>query len=263
MTVKIHPTAIVDSNAIIGENCEIGAYAVIGPKVVLGANCWIGNHTNITGNTNIGDNSRIFHFASIGEAPQDKKYNGEDTKLIIGKNNTIREFCTLNTGTVQGNGQTVIGDDNWIMAYVHIAHDCIVGNSTILANNVTLAGHVIVNDFAIVGGLSPVHQFVVIGAHSMIGGQTAISQDVPPYIMASSSSTGPRAEPKGVNAEGLRRRGFTSTQIDNIKEAYKILYRNGLSYSEAKSTIEEMAKEHNELKLFSEFFTKSQRGIVR
>jgi UDP-N-acetylglucosamine acyltransferase len=263
MTTKIHPTAIVDKNAIIGEGSEIGAYAVIGPKVTLGNNCWIGNHANITGNTTIGENSKIYHFASVGESPQDKKYNGEDTKLLIGKNNTIREFCTINTGTVQGNNQTVIGDNNWIMAYVHIAHDCIVGDNTILANNVTLAGHVIVGDWAIIGGLSPVHQFTIIGAHTMVGGQTAISQDVPPYIMASSSSTGPRAEPKGVNAEGLRRRGFTAAQIDNIKYAYKLLYRNGLSYSEAKSTIEEMSKEHSELKLFCAFFKASTRGIVR
>ena len=134
MTVKIHPTAIVDSNAVLGDGCEVGAYSIIGPKVVLGENCWIGNHVNLTGNTNIGSGTKIYHFASIGEAPQDKKYQGEDTRLIIGSNNTIREYCTLNTGTVQGNGETVIGDNNWIMAYVHIAHDCIVGNNIIFAN---------------------------------------------------------------------------------------------------------------------------------
>lgn len=263
MATKIHPTAIVDSSAVIGEGTEIGAYSIIGPKVILGKDCWIGNHVNITGNTQIGDKCKIYHFASIGEAPQDKKYQGEDTKLIIGNNNTIREYCTLNTGTVQGNGETVIGDNNWIMAYVHIAHDCIVGNNTILANGVTLAGHVTIKDWAILGGLCPVHQFCVIGEHTMIGGQTAVAQDVPPYVMASSSSGGIRAEPKGINAEGLKRRGFTTEQIDNIKQAYKILYRNGLAYSEAKGIIEDMAQENPELKLFSNFFSQSTRGIIR
>lgn len=263
MTYKIHPTAIIDKDATIGEGCEIGAYSVIGPKVVLGKDCFISNHVSITGNTTIGDGSKIYPFASIGEAPQDKKYNGEDTKLIIGKNNTIRECCTINTGTLQGNNQTVLGDNNWIMAYVHIAHDCIVGDNVILANNVTLAGHVTIKDWSIIGGLSAVHQFCIIGEHTMVGGMTAVSQDVPPYIMASANSSGSRAEPKGINSEGLRRRGFTSQQIDNIKHAYKILYRNGLSYAEAKSTIEEMSNENSELKLFIEFFQQSQRGIIR
>ncbi len=259
MTIKIHPTAIVDSNAIIGAGTEVGAYSIIGPKVVLGENCWIGNHVNLTGNTTFGSNCKVYHFASIGEAPQDKKYQGEDTKLIIGKNNTIREYCTLNTGTIQGNGQTVVGDNNWIMAYVHIAHDCIVGNNTILANGVTLAGHVTVKDWVIIGGLSPVHQFCVIGEHAMIGGQTGVSQDVPPYTMCS----GYRAEPKGINSEGLKRRGFNTAQIENIKQAYKILYRNGLSYSEAKTFIEDMADESPELKLYVTFFNESTRGIIR
>ena len=263
MTIKIHPTAIVDSNATLGAGTEIGAYSIIGPKVVLGENCWVGNHVNITGNTNIGKNSKIYHFASIGEAPQDKKYAGEDTKLTIGENNTIREYCTLNTGTVQGNGQTVIGNNNWIMAYVHIAHDCIVGDNTILANGVTLAGHVTVKDWVIIGGVSPVHQFCVIGEHAMVGGQTGVAQDIPPYVMASSGAGGIRAEPKGVNSEGLKRRGFTAAQIENIKQAYKILYRNGLSYSEAKDIIEQMAEEHKELKPFVTFFATSTRGIVR
>lgn len=259
MTIKIHPTAIVDSNAVLGAGTEVGAYSIIGPKVVLGENCWIGNHVNLTGNTTFGANCKVYHFASIGEAPQDKKYQGEDTKLIIGNNNTIREYCTLNTGTVQGNGQTIVGDNNWIMAYVHIAHDCIVGNNTILANGVTLAGHVTVKDWVIIGGLSPVHQFCVIGEHAMVGGQTGVSQDVPPYTMCS----GYRAEPKGINSEGLKRRGFNAAQIENIKQAYKILYRNGLSYSEAKTFIEDMADESPELKLYVTFFNESTRGIIR
>lgn len=263
MTTKIHATAIIEDGAVIGDGTEIGAYSVIGSQVVLGKNCWVGNHVNITGNTNIGDDNKIYHFASIGEAPQDKKYQGEDTTLIIGRGNTIREYCTLNTGTIQGNGETVIGDNNWIMAYVHIAHDCIVGNNVILANGVTLAGHVTIKDWAILGGLSPVHQFCVIGEHTMIGGQTAVAQDVPPYVMASSGANSVRAEPKSINAEGLKRRGFTTEQIENIKHAYKVLYRNGLSYSEAKGIIEEMANDSPELKLFTNFFAQSTRGIVR
>lgn len=263
MAVKIHPTAIVDSNAKLGDGTEVGAYSIIGPKVVLGENCWIGNHVNVTGNTTIGNNCKIYHFASIGECPQDKKYAGEDTKLIIGNNNTIREYCSFNPGTIQGHGQTVVGDNNWIMAYVHIAHDCIVGNNTILANGVTLAGHVTIKDWAILGGLCPVHQFCVIGEHVMIGGQTGVAQDIPPYVMASSGTGGIRAEPKGVNTEGLKRRGFTVEQIDNIKQAYKMLYRNGLSYSEAKDFIEQLAEEHKELKPFVTFFAESTRGIIR
>jgi UDP-N-acetylglucosamine acyltransferase len=259
MAVKIHPTAIVDSTAVLGEGTEIGAYSIVGPKVVLAENCWIGNHVNLTGNTTIGKNTKIYHFASIGEAPQDKKYKGEDTKLIIGENNTIREYCTFNPGTVQGNGVTTIGDNNWIMAYAHIAHDCVVGNNTIFANGVTLAGHVTVKDWAILGGLSPIHQFCVIGEHAMLGGQSAVAQDIPPYTLAS----GFRAEPKGVNVEGLKRRGFSLDQIENIKHAYKMLYRNGLSYSEAKSYIEEMAHEHPELDVFVKFFAESTRGIIR
>jgi UDP-N-acetylglucosamine acyltransferase len=259
MAVKIHPTAIVDSNAVLGDGTEIGAYSIIGPKVVLGENCWVGNHVNLTGNTVIGNHSKIYHFASIGEAPQDKKYAGEDTQLIIGEHNTIREYCSFNPGTVTGGGITSIGNHNWIMAYVHVAHDCHVGNNTILANGVTLAGHVTVKDWAILGGLSPVHQFCIIGEHSMIAGQTAVAQDVPPYTMAS----GYRAEPKGINIEGLKRRGFSLEQIENIKQAYKILYRNGLSYNEAKTYINEMAQGNSELAVFVEFFNASTRGIIR
>ena len=259
MAVKIHPTAIVDSNAVLGDGTEIGAYSIIGPKVVLGENCWIGNHVNLTGKTTIGKNNKIYHFSSIGEAPQDKKYNAEETELIIGENNTIREYCTFNTGTVQGNAKTIIGNNNWVMAYVHIGHDCILGNNTTLANGVTLGGHVIVKDWAILGGLSPVHQFCVIGEHVMLGGQSAVAQDIPPYTLAS----GFRAEPKGVNVEGLKRRGFSVSQIENIKHAYKLLYRNGLSYSEAKSFIEEMAQGNSELKVFVEFFNESTRGVIR
>jgi UDP-N-acetylglucosamine acyltransferase len=259
MSLKIHPSAIVDKNAVLGTGVEIGAYSIIGPKVVIGDNCWIGNHANLTGNTTIGENSKIYHYASIGEAPQDKKYNGEDTRLVIGNNNTIREYCTLNTGTAQDRGVTTIGHNNWIMAYVHIAHDCIVGDNTIFANGVTLAGHVTVKNWAILGGLSPIHQYCIIGEHTMVGGQSSVAQDIPPYTLAS----GFHASPRGINVEGLKRRGFSIEQIDNIKQAYKILYRNGLSYNEAREIITEMADEHHELKPFVEFFKQSTRGIIR
>jgi UDP-N-acetylglucosamine acyltransferase len=259
MAINIHPTAIVDKNAIIHDDVTIGAYSVIGPNVEIGANSQILHHVSITGYTTIGCANKIYQFASIGEAPQDKKYKNEPTKLIIGDNNTIREFCTLNTGTVQGGSLTQIGNNNWLMAYVHIAHDCIVGNNTIFANSVALAGHVIVKDWVILGGAAAVHQFCIIGEHSMMAAMTGISQDVPPYVMA----FGYRAEPKGINAEGLKRRGFSIEQIDNIKQAYKILYRNGLSYNDAKVYISELAEEHSELKIFVEFFANSTRGIIR
>lgn len=259
MGQKIHPTAIVDKNAVLHDGVEIGAYAIIGPDVVIGENSIIGNHTVVSGATTIGKNNHIFQFASVGEAPQDKKYKGEKTKLIIGDNNTFREFVTLNTGTVQGTGETVIGNNNWIMAYCHVAHDCIVGDNVIFSNSVALGGHVTIRDWAILGGYSIVHQFTLIGEHSMTAGATGVSQDVPPYVMA----FGYRAEPKGINSEGLKRRGFSVTQIENIKNAYKILYRNGLSYSEARQYITELANEQEELKLFVTFFEQSTRGIIR
>lgn len=259
MTVKIHPTAIVDKAAVIHEDVEIGAYAIIGANVVLGSGTKVGNHTCISGHTTIGKNNNIFQLASIGEIPQDKKYNNEPTCLEIGDNNTIREFCTIHTGTVGGSGVTKIGDDNWIMAYSHIAHDCIVGSHTIFSNNATLAGHVVVKDWAILAGHAVVHQFCIIGEHSMVGGNSGIVQDLPPYVVAFGHS----AEPKGVNVEGLKRRGFTSKQIENIKNAYKILYRNGFTYNEAKACIVDLAETQPELNVFIEFFNQSTRGIIR
>lgn len=259
MAVNIHPTAIVDKNAILNDGVSIGAYAMIGANVEIGENTIIEHHTSVVGHTKIGKNNKIFQFSSIGEAPQDKKYNNEPTQLIIGDNNTIREFCTLNTGTVQGGGVTSVGDNNWIMAYVHVAHDCIVGNNTIFANNAALAGHVTVKDWVILGGVASVHQFCILGEHSMVAAITGVTQDVPPYVMAA----GYRAEPKGVNIEGLRRRNFSATQIENIKTAYKLLYRTGLPLSEAKEQIFELAKENKELELFVKFFNMSTRGIVR
>lgn len=259
MSVKIHPTAIIEDGARLHENVTVGAYAVIGANVEIGEGSIIGHHSSIMGHTKLGKRNHIYQFASIGEAPQDKKYNREPTRLEIGDDNTIREFCTFNTGTVQGTGVTLIGNNNWIMAYSHIAHDCVVGNNTIFANSVALGGHVVVKDWVILGGHSVVHQFCIIGEHAMIAGTTAVAQDVPPYIMAS----GYRAEPKGINSEGLKRRNFSATQIENIKHAYKTLYRNGLSYSDARLYIMDLSKSHPELDVFNQFFEMSTRGIIR
>ncbi len=256
---KIHSTALVDHNAQLHESVEVGPYAIIGPDVVIGENTIIGNHASIKGNTIIGKNNKIFQFAVLGEDPQDKKYNGEPTKLLIGDNNVIREFSTIHKGTSNGTGITVVGNNNMFLAYTHIAHDCIVGNNTIFANSVALGGHVHIKDWVILGAYTIIHQFIVIGEHAMTSGATGVAQDVPPYTMA----FGYRAEPKGINTEGLRRRGFTATQIENVKNAYKMLYRNGLSYNEAKDFITELADEQKELQVYVDFFSESNRGIIR
>ena len=256
---KIHATAIVDKNAQLHDSVEVGAYSIIGANVVIGENTVVSNHVGIKGHTTIGKNNSIYQFASIGEAPQDKKYRGEQTKLIIGDDNIIREFSTLHLGTTTGTGVTKIGNNNMFMAYSHIAHDCVVGNNTIFANSVALGGHVHVKDWAILGAYSLAHQFTIIGEHSMTAGATGVAQDVPPYVMA----FGYRAEPKGINVEGLKRRGFSTHQIENIKHAYKILFRNGLSYNEAKGYITELALEQKELQVFVDFFEQSTRGIIR
>lgn len=255
----IHPTAIVHPAARIGRNVRIGAYSLIGEHVEIGDDCDIGPHVVITGHTRIGKGNRIFQFASLGEVPQDKKYAGEPTRLEIGNGNTIREFCTFNSGTVQGLGVTRIGDDNWIMAYVHIAHDCVVGNHTVFANNASLAGHVTVGDYAILGGFTGVHQFCRIGAHVMTGIASVVRQDVPPYVTVS----GNPAMPHGINSEGLRRRGFDATAISAIKRAYRLLYRTGLSLAEARAAIAAEAEAHPELTLLAEFLAVSGRGIIR
>lgn len=263
----IHPTAIVNPKAEIAEGVEIGPYAVIGPNVKIGAKTQIGAHTVVEGCTTIGQENKIGHFASVGGAPQDMKYRGEPTQLIIGDRNMIREFTTLHTGTIQDQGITKIGNDNWIMAYVHIAHDCVVGNNTIFSNNAQIAGHVHVDDHAILGGMSGVHQFVRIGEHSMIGGASKLVQDLPPYVIAS----GPIAEPHGLNAEGLKRRGFNPETITALKQAYKLLYKEGLSFEDAKKAIASLAdqKQSSEaqtaekLRIFHDFIAASQRGIAR
>jgi UDP-N-acetylglucosamine acyltransferase len=256
---SIHPTAIVDSDARIASDVEIGPYAVIGRDVAIGAGSRIGPHTVVVGHTRLGTNNTISQFASIGDAPQDKKYGGEPTQLEIGNNNTIREFCTINRGTVQDAGVTRIGDDNWIMAYVHVAHDCQIGSRTIFANNAQLAGHVHVGNDAILGGFTVVHQRVRIGAHSISGMGTILLQDVPPYVKVS----GNPARPYGINVEGLRRRGFSAGDIAALKRAYKTVYRSGLPLEEALRELQSQASSCAAVTLLIDFLSEPNRGILR
>ncbi|OQA34920.1 MAG: Acyl-(acyl-carrier-protein)--UDP-N-acetylglucosamine O-acyltransferase [Betaproteobacteria bacterium ADurb.Bin341] len=255
----IHPTAIVDPAARIGANVSIGAYSIIGPQIEIGDNTWVGPHVVITGHTRIGRENRIYQFSSLGEVPQDKKYAGEDTRLEIGDRNTIREYCTFNLGTAQDAGVTRLGHDNWIMAYVHIAHDCQVGNHTTFANNAQLAGHVHIEDWAILGGYTGVHQFCRIGAHVMTAVGTVVLQDIPPYLMAAGNT----AQPYGINVEGLKRRGFTSESIAALKRAYRAIYKSGLMLEEAKAKLVEEAKNAPDVQLFVDFLESSKRGIIR
>jgi len=255
----IHPTAIVDPGAKIGANVSIGPYSIIGPAVEIGDNTEIGPHVVIKGHTRIGRDNRIYQFASLGEVPQDKKYAGEDTRLEIGDRNTIREFCTFNLGTVQDAGATRIGNDNWIMAYVHIAHDCQVGNHTTFANNAQLAGHVHIEDWAILGGYTGVHQFCRVGAHVMTAVGTVVLQDIPPYLMAAGNT----AQPYGINVEGLKRRGFSAAAITALKRAYRTLYKSGLMLEEAKVKLAEEAATQPDVQLFVDFLNISKRGIIR
>lgn len=255
---KIHPSAIIDPAAEIDDDVRIGPYSVIGPQVRIGAGCEIGPHVVITGRTSIGRNNRLFQFSSIGDEPQDKKYQGEDTELIIGDNNTIREQCTLNRGTVQGGGKTIIGNDNWLMACVHIAHDCVVGNNTVFANNSALAGHVIVEDWAILSGYTLVHQFCTIGRHSLLSFGSHINRSVPPYVMVSSD----KSRPRGINSEGLRRRGFSAEQIQRLRQAYRVLYRTGLSLEEAQLKLSELAAEGDEVQAMVDFLAQTERGFL-
>jgi UDP-N-acetylglucosamine acyltransferase len=254
---QIHPTSIVDPRAKLGTNVSIGAFTVVDGDVQIGDNTSIGHHCVVTGHTSIGQDNRIYHSVSIGEANQDKKYRGEPTRLVIGDRNTIREFCSLNRGTVQDKGVTTIGNDNWLMAYVHVAHDCLVGSHTTIANCTQLAGHVQVGDWATLGGFTGVHQFVKIGAHVMCGVSSVVLMDIPPYVTCGGN---PLAA-AGINSEGLKRRGYEPEQIANIKRAYKTLYRSGLTLAEAKA---ELAKETSvEVSLLSAFLAESTRGIVR
>ena len=257
--MKIHPTAIIDPGARLARDVEIGPSAVIGGNVEIGAGCRIGAHTVISGHTRLGENNRIYQFVSLGEAPQDKKYNGEPTRLEIGSHNTIREFCTLNRGTAQDVGVTRIGDHNWIMAYSHVAHDCHVGSHTVFANNAQLAGHVHVGDFAILGGFTSVHQFCSIGAHTITGLGSVVLQDIPPYVRAAGNS----ARPYGINAEGLRRRGFAAETIAALKRAYRTLYRSGLGLAEAIGQLERQRVHCPEIEPLLQFIAASSRGIIR
>jgi len=259
MAARIHVQAIVDPSARLADGVVVGPFAVIGPEVEIGEGSSIGPHVVIEGRVRIGRRNRVFQFASIGAAPQDKKYKGEPTSVEIGDDNTIREYVTINRGTAQDVGVTRIGNENWIMAYVHFAHDVQVGNKTIFANCTQLAGHVTVEDWVIFGATTLVHQFVRIGAHAFTGMGSFISQDVPPYVMAA----GHMASPYGINSEGLRRRGFTAQTIQSIKRAYRTLYRSGLSLEDARRELEAQSAACPELGLLTEFLAKSTRGIIR
>jgi len=260
---RIHPTALVASGAELDSEVDIGPYAVIGPHVVIGAGTSIGAHCVIDGRTTLGQHNRIFPFNSIGAVPQDKKYAGEPTELIIGDRNTVREFCTFNLGVPGAGGVTRVGHDNWIMAYTHIAHDCRVDNHTTLANNTTLAGHVHLADWVTVGGLTGIHQFVSVGAHAMVGFSSAVSQDVPPFMLVDGNPLAVR----GFNTVGLKRRGFSAERLLAVKRMHKLLYRQGLTLEQAREQIALLAQELPEaaadVALMGEFLAASSRGIAR
>lgn len=255
----IHQTALIDPSAKIADDVSIGAYSIIGANVEIASGTEIASHVVINGPTKIGRNNRIFQFSSIGEEPQDKKYHGEPTLLEIGDNNLIRESVTINRGTVQGGGITKVGSNNWIMAYVHIAHDCIIGDDNIFANNASLAGHVVVDQQVILGGFTLVSQFNHLGSHCFSAMGSVISRNVPPYVLVS----GHMAEPVGINVEGLRRRSFTDTQIRNIRQAYKLVYRSGLRMEQARDRLQDIQQEAAELDIFIDFLDKQQGGIIR
>ena len=255
----VHATAIVSKSASVADDATVGAYTIIGDDVVIGSGTRIDSHVVVNGPTVIGRDNHIYQFASVGDDPQDKKYAGEPTTLTIGDRNTIREFCTISRGTVQGDGETTMGDDNWIMAYVHIAHDCHIGSNTIFANNATLAGHVHIGDWVILAGFSVAHQFCRIGAHAFLGMYSGVSRDVPPYTMV----FGTPGVPRGINSEGLKRRDFDTQQIRNIKEAYRTIYRKGLKLDAAIEQLEQRVSDQPELAILLESLRSSERGIVR
>ncbi|WP_354624138.1 acyl-ACP--UDP-N-acetylglucosamine O-acyltransferase [Psychromonas sp. MME2] len=258
-TALIHPTAIIHENAIIGKNVQIGPYSIIGDRVEIGDDCWIAPHVVVKGPTKMGKGNKIFQFASVGEDCQDLKYNGEETFLEIGDNNVFRESCTIHRGTAQDQGTTRIGNNNLLMAYVHVAHDCILGDNIILSNNATLAGHTKLANNVIIGGLSALHQFTRVGEYAMIGGCSAVNKDIPPYFMAS----GNYVQAQGINSVGLKRRGFSSAAIMEIKRAYKLLCRQGLTLEQAKIEIAAKLDSCPELKVLYDFICAESRGIVR
>ncbi len=261
---RIHPSAVVDPLASLDEDVEVGAFSVIGPSVRVGSGTVIGSHVVIDGHTEIGRNNRFHPFASIGGPPQDKKYRGEPTSLVIGDGNTFRESVTVNRGTVQDAAVTRIGSDNWVMAYVHIAHDCQVGDHTIFANSTNLAGHVHVGDWAILGGCTQVHQFCKVGAHAMTGAGTVVLHDIPPFVMTAGNS----ASAHGLNSEGLKRRGFDAARLQVLRNAYKLLYKSGLTFDEARLALQNLARDSDnasaaDLAMLNEFLSRVSRGIVR
>ena len=255
----IDSRAVIDPTAKIADGVSIGAFSVIGAGVEIGADCEIGPHVVISGPTVIGKGNKIQSFSSIGCTPQDKKYAGEPTTLEIGDNNTIRELCTFSRGSMQGGGVTRIGSNNWIMACVHIAHDCILGDNIIMANNASLAGHVTVGDFAILSGYSLIHQFCDVGEHSFTSFASHVNQSIPPYVTVS----GEKARAKGVNTEGLKRRGYSPEQIQQVRRAYKVLYRSGLRLEEARVQLEEMAEDHEEIRPWIEFLDTTEKSFIR
>ena len=260
---RVHPSALVDPRADLADDVEVGPYAVVGPQVRIGAGTSIGAHAVLSGRTTIGRSNRIFPHAALGGIPQDKKYAGEDTELVLGDGNTIREFCTFNTGTAQGGGVTRIGSDNWVMAYAHVAHDCRVGDHCVVANAVTLGGHVEIGDWVILGGLTGIHQFVRVGSHAMAGGGTVLLQDLPPFVICN----GNPASAHGLNSEGLKRRGFATEAIATLRRAYKAIYKEGLTAAQSCERLAQMAEEDPEsagdLQALAEFIRSSARGIVR
>lgn len=255
----IDPRAIVSPEAQLAPDVEVGPYSIIGPGVVVGAGTWIGPHAVINGPTTLGRDCKVFQFASVGDAPQDKKYRGEPTRLEVGDRNVFREFCTINRGTVGGHGVTRIGDDNLFMAYSHVAHDCVVGSKCVMSNCTALAGHVELGDWVILSGYAAVHQFCKIGAHAFLANNAAVTRDVPPYLMVAGSP----AEPKGINSEGLKRRGFDAGQIAHLKNAYRVLYRSGLKLAEARDQLAALAEEQPEVAPMVEFLGTVTRSIVR
>ena len=259
MTAAIHPTAVIAPDAVLADGVEVGPFSVIGPGVEIGAGTRVGPHVVIEGPTRIGAGNRIFQFASVGADPQDKKYRGEASRLEIGDRNVIRECVTLHRGTAQDQGVTRIGDDNLFMAYAHVAHDCVIGNQCTLANNATLGGHVHLGDWVIMGGLSGIHQFGRVGAHAFIANNAAVTRDVPPFVMA----VGQPADAHSINAEGLKRRGYTPGQIRNIRAAFRVLYRSGLKLAEATAQLEALARDQPEILPLVEFLPQASRGIVR
>lgn len=255
----IHPTAVVDPAARVAADVIVGPYTVIGCDVEIDSGCWIGPHVVIRGTARIGRNNNIYQFASLGDAPQDKKYGGEATRLEIGDGNTIREYVTINRGTVQGGGVTRLGDDNWIMASVHIAHDCQVGSHTVFANNATLAGHVTVGDYVTLGGATLVHQFCHLGEHAFTAYGARINKDVPPFVTVSEG----KSRPRGLNVEGLRRRGFSDDRIRVLKDAYRVLYRSGLPLDQATLQLKALAAGSDDVRRLCDFLDQCSRSIVR